>query len=568
MNMKHKLLKITGVSLLALLLTGCMQTFEPQGAGFIVSKKQVADAPNAFDDLLNATTNDLVGGFPYGNNSDRANDFGLPAFFIMRDVRGQDMIPALLNWWGNFYKSTWLGPTTANAQMPWTCYYKWIKSCNLVISMAGETPTEYQKSGVGIAYAMRAYYYLEMAQLFVNAPYSKDPTAVTVPYVTEATSNVDLMKNPRLPYKEMCEKILADLDQAEKYLAGYKRTTKEMPDLSVVYGIKARTYLIMCDWANAEKYAKLAQQGYSVMTGEQYTDRNLGFNTPNDSWMLCMTIKPDDPTIRFNDADTSWGSHMILEINPDASVSQCGYASNYGQPLVIDRHLYETMPESDARKLCFVDFAINDLPSRDAQLKALEKYSDYPFHLYMTGASTWGVRKDIKTTNVGGLSLKFRAAGGKEGRDNQYIGFCVSIPMMRVEEMKLIEAEAAGMQSEGRGIALLTEFAKTRDPQYVYGTHNEAYYNPNNTAFQNEIWWQRRVEFWGEGISLFDIKRLGKGIIRSYKGTNHIDKFQWNVDHTPDWFNYCIVDTEVNYNPNENNPAPSHAEGNDAEFVF
>ena len=32
---------------------------------------------------------------------------------------------------------------------------------------------------------------------------------------------------------------------------------------------------------------------------------------------------------------------------------------------------------------------------------------------------------------------------------------------------------------------------------------------------QNELWWQRRVELWGEGFATFDIKRLQKGIIRS-----------------------------------------------------
>ena len=54
---------------------------------------------------------------------------------------------------------------------------------------------------------------------------------------------------------------------------------------------------------------------------------------------------------------------------------------------------------------------------------------------------------------VGGLPLKFRTIGGEEGRNNQYIGFVVAVPMMRVEEMYLIEAEAAGMQNESNGIA-------------------------------------------------------------------------------------------------------------------
>ncbi|MBR8759966.1 RagB/SusD family nutrient uptake outer membrane protein [Porphyromonas levii] len=570
MNKKLIIVAITCLSL----LTGCVKNFDPQDS--FVTKKQVADAPNAFNDLTDAITNDLVGGFPYGGNSGRANDFGLSAMYIKMDVSGQDMLPGYLNWWDAYYTVSWLGPTTANAQVPWTYFYGWIKSCNTVIGLVGDNePAEHQKAGLGIAHTMRAYYYWYLAQMFVNEPYSKNPEAITVPILTEKTSKEELTKNPRATYKDICAFMIADLDKAENLLKDYKRSTKEMPDLSVVYGMKARVYLLMCDWSNAEKYAKLAQKGYTLMTGEQYTDRNTGFNTPNDAWMLCMTYKPTDPAIIENDGDTSWGSHMMLEIDPVKN--QCGYASNYGQPQVIDRHLYETMPESDARKLCFVDFKINDLQTVDEQVNALKKYSDYPTHLFATGVATWGEKKDAegkdlpdeqqRTTKVGGLSLKFRVAGGAEGRFNQYKAYVASIPMMRVEEMHLIEAEAAGMQNEAKGIELLTKFAKTRDANFTYGTHNEDYYG-NNSAFQNEIWWQRRVEFWGEGLSMFDIKRFGKGIIRSYKNTNHHDGYRWNMNTTPDWMNFCIVDTETNYNPNKNNPAPSHVNENDPEFTF
>ena len=155
------------------------------------------------------------------------------------------------------------------------------------------------------------------------------------------------------------------------------------------------------------------------------------------------------------------------------------------------------------------------------------------------------------------------------GRDDYHIGFVQSVPLMRVEEMMLIEAEAAGMQEESRGIQLLTNFAKARDPQYVYGTHNEAYYNNSTSAFQNEVWWQRRVELWGEGFATFDIKRLNKGIIRSYANTNHVEKYRWNVQTPPDWMNLCIVQTETNYNTAcTNNPTPQPLDSDSPEYVW
>jgi hypothetical protein len=203
--------------------------------------------------------------------------------------------------------------------------------------------------------------------------------------------------------------------------------------------------------------------------------------------------------------------------------------------------LYETIPATDFRKDCFVDFAINSLPNKADKVDALKAYSDYPEWVYGTGYnSNYG--------GVGGLSLKFRLAGGAAGHTNQYIGFVVAVPIMRVEEMVLIEAEAKGMQDEGAGIALLTDFAKKRDPNYVYDTHQDSYGNTTTGHFRNEVWWQRRVEFWGEGLATFDIKRLNKGIIRSYANTNHLESYRWNTTTPPQWMDWCFVNTESNYN--------------------
>jgi len=114
--------------------------------------------------------------------------------------------------------------------------------------------------------------------MYAPETYAKNPEALTIPKITEKGTE-DMYNNPRMTNKEAFEFILSDLDKAEEYLAGYKRENKYTPDLSVVYGLKARAYLTMEDWANAEKYAKLAQQGYTEMTGEEYTSKTTGFNT-------------------------------------------------------------------------------------------------------------------------------------------------------------------------------------------------------------------------------------------------------------------------------------------------
>ncbi len=561
--MKNKIFTlVAATAMLSAANTSCIEEIDPQTSTATV--EQVANAPGAFNNAVAAITSTLCGEFIYdGNDNADLYDLGLPAMYLTRDIMGQDIVYPYQNWYTYWYTIQYMGPSYRFSQIPWTYYYGWIKSCNEVITMAGETPAPEQRAGAGIAYAMRAYFYMDLARMFAQKPYALAKTgeaSVSVPIVTESTTLADLAHNPRATNEDMWAFILSDLDKAETLLKGYERTDVYTPDQSVAYGLKARAYQWMEDWPNAEKYAKLAQEGYTIMTPAQYTDWNDGFNKPNGAWMLGMTYKADDPQILFNDADSSWGSVMCIEINPN--VSGCGYAANYGQPFLIDRHLYETIPATDCRKQCYVDFAIDNM-GEDDQIAALAAYSKHPTWILNAGQSTKGYGK------VGGLPLKFRTNGGEAGRDNQYIGFVVAVPMMRVEEMYLIEAEAAGMQDEARGIQLLTEFAKTRDADYTYGTHNEAYYNTSTSAFQNEVWWQRRVELWGEGMATFDIKRLQKGIIRSYAGTNHTDGYRYNSETTPEWMNLCIVQTETNYNYDcTNNPDPAHPGKNSAEYKW
>ena len=549
--------------------TSCIEEYEPQNGN--VTDGQAGAAPGSFDNFVSGITTSLNGQSNYSNDpQNNANDFGMPSMFIMHDILGQDMVSNGTNtdWFSSWYMyDQTLGPSYANCQMPWTVYYAWIKNCNTVISMAGAEPSEERKAGAGIAYAVRAAMYEDLARLYASKTYAQDPQAETVPYIDENTTAAASTNNPRKTNEEMWALILADLDKAEEYLQGYQRTDGATPNLSVVYGLKARAYLTMEDWPNAEKYAKLAMEGYNVMSADEYTDPETGFNSPNGAWMWYLTYKADDQVLSINDADTSWGSWMTLEIT-----NGYGYASNYGAAHLMDRHLYETIPATDCRKKCFLDFSLDEMTSKSEQLAKLSEYTDYPEQMVITA--------EASGLGFGGLSVKFRAAGGEAGHANQYTAFLQSVPLMRVEEMKLIEAEAVGMQAgrEAEGIALLTAFAQQRDPNYVYGEHNESYGNTSTSAFQNEIWWQRRVEFWGEGLSLWDIKRLNKAVIRSYAGTNHLEGMRWNStdaadraegNNYPSAMNFCIVQSETNYNTAcTNNPAPQQPAQDSPEYTW
>lgn len=115
---------------------------------------------------------------------------------------------------------------------------------------------------------------------------------------------------------------------------------------------------------------------------------------------------------------------------------------------------------------------------------------------------------------------------------------------MRAAEMILIEAEAyAHMGENGIAAAKLKELMKYRDPSW-----NES------SVTVDDVHLQRRIELWGEGFDYYDLKRLNKGVVRDYEGTNHtaiIDVPAGDVSWT-----YQIPLTELQENPEitENNP--------------
>ena len=354
--MNKNIIKFIAASLMVTSFTSCMKEFDVEKN--YVSQEELEDAPKAFSSLVDAITSNISGEYTYSGASQYANDWGYPSILIQNDIMGQDIVPVDCS--GNEWFSTWysgsvsLGPNYAMCQMPWTYYYLWIKNCNIVIAYPKGEPNDEQKAGVGQAYAMRAMFYLDLARMYSPKTYAEDKNALTIPKVTEETTTAVSTNNPRMTNEEAFKFILEDLDKAEKYLTGYTRTTKYTADLSVVYGLKARTYLTMEDWQNAEKYAKLAQAGYTVMTAAQYTSHSEGFNKANDSWMLATHNVSTNTNIKDNDGDGSWGAKMTTEQG-----SGCGYGANYGYPFYIDRHLYETMPSTDCRKKCFVDFAVD-----------------------------------------------------------------------------------------------------------------------------------------------------------------------------------------------------------------
>jgi hypothetical protein len=180
----------------------------------------------------------------------------------------------------------------------------------------------------------------------------------------------------------------------------------------------------------------------------------------------------------------------------------------------------------------------------DASMYARIKDTDFRKLMYKAPEGGALVGKEVFideefATNLPEYAMvKFRP---NEGNTQEYtVGSSSSFPLMRIEEMYIIEAEAAEHVTPGAGLALLADFMTTyRDEKYVVNSFVDPI---------NEIVFQKRVELMGEGLSFYDYKRLNMGVTRNYEGTNVDSKRAFNTKGRPAWMNLCIVQTEKNNN--------------------
>jgi hypothetical protein len=126
---------------------------------------------------------------------------------------------------------------------------------------------------------------------------------------------------------------------------------------------------------------------------------------------------------------------------------------------------------------------------------------------------------------------------------------------LRSEEAYFIKAEALAHSGEVSNAAnLLVAFMQTRQPSYTFSSTDYA-------EVVEEINFQKRVEFWGEGIEFLDNRRLNIPVDRSdatwgKENNNHYGyKVVWEQDE--EVFVYQLPDKEM-----ENNTALTPADQN------
>ncbi len=525
-----KIIKIfSTIAVSSLILTSCIEETFPESSS--ATSEQIGASSSALEAALNGIPSQMAQGYYVYGEQTHETDLAYPQLMIAQTEMLGDIYPMGSNsgydWFRNYNTfDRAYGETSYFSYLPWFTLYKFVKASNDVIGsvdITNESLSPSIKGLAGVAYACRAFDYYMLTVLFepVENTYTdcSKVKGLTVPFVTEKTTGDIAKNNPRATHDEMIAFILSDLQKAEQCLKNYTPSSKLFPNLAVVYGLMAKVYLWNKDYANAATYARKAidTSGASPMTSAQWLDVKSGFNTANQAWMWYIHYSAESMNNLAN--FTGWMS----------GEADWGYSS-LTRP-GIDRALYDKIAKTDFRKYTFVD------PKK------------YDFYDYQTSRD-----KAYIEDAPAYLSLKFRCLNGDW--KTYSIGGAVDVPVMRVEEMYLIEAEAVGAsQGVSAGVAKLNSFMQN---------YRQADYNCKLTdlrEFQLEVLTQMRIEFWGEGNAFPTAKRLKPGVIQNYDGTNApADIYKINCkDIKPNW-NLVIPINEMQANSalaGKNNPDPT-----------
>lgn len=461
-------------------------------------------------------------------------DFGYPALMIGMDLQGNDMVCANTgyNWFSYWEGFTSPTATGTPSSMMWYHIYDQIFTCNSVCSTIPEDTTDdqlmfFRAQAMGI----RAFDYFVLAQnyQFNYDGHQGDPC---VPIVTEKNSKTAAETGtPRSTVQETYDQILSDINGAIDFLSKTTYTPEKVLDskpkrllsLAAAYGLRARIYLTMHNYAKAAEDAQMAINNFK---GNPYTLEQVSSPTfwsiDDSAWMWGIAISENDRVV--TSGIVNWPS-QVVSFSGDNGYVAAG-AWKYCNSL-----LYASINANDVRKGWFLNENLTSPNISAAQQAYLAGFGeDVPMYTNVKFNSYQGVVN--QTTNANDILL------------------------MRIEEMYYILAEAQAMS--GNAATGLETFAN-----YIRTYRNPRYSTPGASTpedVQKVIYQDRRVEFWGEGLSYFDLMRLNLPVDRV--GANWDAAFTIQVPCNPEEGKariYCIPQGEINGNPalsdSDNNPS-------------
>lgn len=518
MNTRNNYLRGILIAVTVSFATSCKKDYlETKPSYAATEQTQLGSSVETITAALNGAEQELFA-FAAEDISGGHDNYGQKSWDLSNDLMGDDMVvnAAGYGWYNRDYQYTeWQSANTGRrSDITWRRYYRIVAQMNTILKYINSIPnsTKEQRDAIaGQAKGMRAYAYFYLINS-MQQTYAGNTTKPGVPVVTDS---IVASGQGRGKVQDVYDQITRDLNDAESLLAGKTFADKAAFDIHVVQGFRARVELLKENWQVAANYAKAAYAGFTLLDAKQYKQ---GFsviaNNPEVMWGSIIA----GPQVTFY---ASFFSHMDVKTG--------GYAA-LGQQKKITKYLYDKIPVGDVRKTVFQQ-AGTLTPSNGDYTSAIAGYT--------TPSSLSPLYNQ----------LKFRVpTPGSWVADYIY---------MRASEMYLIAAEGlarSNNESEAKTIlkTLVSKRFPTYDPSALSGS-----------TLLDEILLQRRIELWGEGFRLMDIKRLKTGLNRLSGTGNHgvpnLDPIVFTLtDPAAKEFLMRIPQNELDTNPyltaNDQNP--------------
>ena len=495
-----------------------MDELAPQGG--IVLAEQVQNVNTVIPSRADASFNGMytrlgAPGSVFGGT--RPDDWGFLMMSFSNDIEAADVVLANsgYNWFSACGNLASRNADYANPYVRYAAPYNEIAAANEVLNAY---PQPYEGAEVihkvAQARAIRAFAYLNLAPYFQFGYAAGAADLPCVPLVTETTEN--FTENPRATVAEIYDLIISDLTFAIENLEGYVRTDRSRIDQQVAYGLRARAYLNMEEWALAAADASKAAAGYTPASLAEVSKPFL-YDIGEHNWIWGYDMRSDIALANPYATSSSWLR----------SFSGDGYAAACQVYACINQLLYDKIPATDVRKGWWVD------ASMESPLLESVTWDG------VSGSDVAGLEIDnVKMAFLPYTNVKFGMyqVGGTTNDEDW--------PFMRVEEMILIQVEGLAKSGQtAEAVALLEDFVQTyRDPSYSV--------DDGGRSLEDEIWFQRRVELWGEGFSNSDTRRLNKPLVRFHEGapSNVPEAFRFNMTADDGWWLMRFPSAEMNTN--------------------
>ena len=430
------------------------------------------------------------------------------------------------NYWAQSYAAT------ANR---WYEYYKCIDDANKILIALNNVDPEGESSLMqkyrAEALGFRGRAYLQLSYLYQQSYYvgCEDTEwgkgehydyseSKCVPIVTDKTEG----DQPLSTVKQVMKQVTDDLEACYKIyenLGEIKTAANTDFDGTVAAMYLARAYMIMHQWDKALVYANAVCDNYPVLENEN--DLLQGFSSLN----LTDVVFGCDITADNASVYRSWFSQMDAFGAGYAAIGV--WRAGYG-PFV------DKIADDDVRLKWFccdrstgVDIEGKRVTlQRDLQRKARCEYQSVKFI---------GAGRDAVLANADAIRRGGSAPGWELG---DYI-------YLRSEEAYFMKMEILAHKNDLQGAKeLLEQVMVTRQPSYEYKG------DMTTQALIKEINFQKRVEFWGEGIEFLDNRRLNIPLDRTSEDphNNHYSGSRFKIDQESRQFRYQIPIKEIENN--------------------